>query len=323
MAFFAPRYILLLDKEPDVTAFSYVPKLRKMFQTKKIGHAGTLDPFATGLMTYAIGRATAALQFIESLTKVYRVEAVFGKATDSFDRDGEVVEILPATELKERFESTDLAAAVHRVAARGEQTVPIYSALKKDGKPYYQYAREGQTIELPTRYVDIEVLDIGEPVWTDKGPSLTFTLCVSKGTYIRSFVEDLGRATGLLAYCQNLRRLSVGSLDLDGACDFETLKETVAELDLVGKATDDVARALFARGLLYDLEGIFQDHPAIALQESEALAYLHGKKLTFDVTPGVYAMTHKGHILGFAEQKQNREPLKSLRVFYAASEMER
>ncbi len=322
MASFPPRYILLLDKEADVTAFSYVPKLRKIFRTKKIGHAGTLDPFATGLMTYAIGRATASLQFIESLSKVYRVEAVFGKATDSFDRDGEVVASLDRAALKEKFAAVDLEAAVRTVAARGEQTVPIYSALKKDGKPYYQYAREGKTVDLPTRRVETELLAIDAPVLTERGPSLTFTLKVSKGTYIRSFVEDLGRLTGLYAYCQNLRRLTVGGLEISGACDFPTLERAVEEIGEETHDTAEIARALFDRGLLYDLEGIFRDHPQIALSRKHALAYLHGQKLKLPVDPGVYAMTFDNRILGFAEQREAGETLKSLRVFYAASEME-
>ena len=311
MASFPPRYILLLDKEADVTAFSYVPKLRKIFRTKKIGHAGTLDPFATGLMTYAIGRATASLQFIESLSKVYRVEAVFGKATDSFDRDGEVVASLDRAALKEKFAAVDLEAAVRTVAARGEQTVPIYSALKKDGKPYYQYAREGKTVDLPTRRVETELLAIDAPVLTERGPSLTFTLKVSKGTYIRSFVEDLGRLTGLYAYCQNLRRLTVGGLEISGACDFPTLERAVEEIG------EDPDTAEIARGdstadccMFGGSSGPSADRP-----EPKTRARLPAvQKLKLPVDPGVHAMTFDNRIWALPN-KEAGETLKACGSF--------
>lgn len=201
--------IVLIDKPLEFSSHDVVAKLRRRFNTKRIGHAGTLDPMATGLLVIAVGPATRFLQYLPLEPKVYRAVIRFGIETDSYDSEGDVV--------AERPVPIDLAAQVQEVIPSflglQDQLPPMYSAVKVKGQPLYKYAREGIEIERKSRTIHIErmeVLAIGET-------TVEVEIECSGGTYVRTIAHDLGQKIGCGAYLQSLVRTSIGRFDLENA----------------------------------------------------------------------------------------------------------
>jgi tRNA pseudouridine55 synthase len=191
-------YILLCDKPAGVTSHDVVASIRRGLRRKtKVGHAGTLDPFATGLLLVLVGRATRAQRFLMALPKRYEAVARFGAVSTTGDPEGEITEtgVVPAG---------DLDLPVGRVLQRP----PAYSALKVGGRRAYELARAGQPVELAEREVTVYRF---EQLWHD-GHRRAFTVECSSGTYVRSLVADLGHA-----YCEQLRRTRIGAFDVDDA----------------------------------------------------------------------------------------------------------
>jgi len=193
---------LLIDKNKGETSFDVVKRVRKEFGVKKVGHAGTLDPLATGLMIVAVGEATKLLEYLLKKDKVYEVKAKFGYESDTYDAEGEISEIDTATALDKK--------SVQEVVEKSfigeiDQVPPKYSALKVEGKRAYKLAREGKEFVIKKRKVKVvkfEILDFNYP-------EVDFKVECSSGTYIRSLVHDLGREMGVGAYVQELRRTKI------------------------------------------------------------------------------------------------------------------
>jgi len=206
--------LLLIDKPAGLTSFDVVRQVRRFCRTKKVGHAGTLDPLATGVLPVAVGDGTKILQFLLAEDKSYRATLRFGITTDTLDAEGQVLQQRPVpADILERLESVcDLF--------RGdiEQIPPMYSALKKDGVPLYKLARKGQTVEREPRQVRVDRLEI----ISCHLPELTIEVDCSKGTYIRTLAADLGEALYCGAHLTELRRLRCGHYLL---ADIITLEE--------------------------------------------------------------------------------------------------
>ncbi|NCN03484.1 MAG: tRNA pseudouridine(55) synthase TruB [Candidatus Pacebacteria bacterium] len=213
--------IILIDKNQDWTSHDVVAKLRGLVGVKKIGHAGTLDPLATGLLIILVGREFTKLQdqFMKQ-DKEYEVEAEFGKTTDSYDAMGEIVSEASWDEVS-KISQVDLTKEMLKLTGQIEQTVPAYSAVKVRGKKLYQKARQGNIdlSTLPTRIVNIYNFEIKEFDKDLKNEKLTvkFFTKVSSGTYIRSLIHDLGQVLQVGAYVTQLRRISIGTVKIDGA----------------------------------------------------------------------------------------------------------
>lgn len=201
--------VLLIDKPLGITSHDVVARLRRRFQTKRVGHAGTLDPLATGLLVVAIGPATRFLQFLPLEPKVYVGEIAFGAETTTQDREGEVVAERPIPEnLVEAYEQVQ-----PHFLGLIEQIPPIYSAVKKEGKPLYHYARKGEDVVREPRRVHIGRLEAMEFTAT----SVKVLVECSGGTYIRTLAHDIGQAMGCGAHLAALRRTEVGRFHLDDA----------------------------------------------------------------------------------------------------------
>ena len=205
--------IVLIDKPLEFSSHDVVAKLRRRFNTKRIGHAGTLDPMATGLLVVAVGPATRFLQYLPLEPKVYRAVIRFGIETDSYDSEGDIVAEKPVP--------IDLAAQVREIIPTflglQDQVPPMYSAVKVKGQPLYKYAREGIEIERKSRTIHIERMDIlamGET-------TVEVEIECSGGTYVRTIAHDLGQRVGCGAYLQSLVRTSVGRFDLENAKTIE------------------------------------------------------------------------------------------------------
>ena len=212
-----PCGVLAIDKAPGWTSFDVVAKLRRLYGVKKIGHTGTLDPAAEGLLLVCVGKATRFIRFFERDFKTYEATLCFGIETDTYDTTGQIT-----SRGEPDFTRADLDRALTGFTGHIMQKPPIYSALKKNGKKYYEYAREGLTIDIPERPVQITKLAITDD--TDFPSSVRLIVTCSAGTYIRSLCHDIGRSLGSHAAMGALKRLSVGNVSLDGAPSIEAIE---------------------------------------------------------------------------------------------------
>lgn len=211
--------ILLINKQAGITSYDVIRKLKRVLpKGQKIGHAGTLDPFATGLLVCCFGRATKIAGNMLSADKGYEATLRFGEETDSGDLTGNVVS--RADTDFQGVEADRFEAALAMFRGEISQIPPMYSALKKDGRPLYKYAREGVEIERPPREVVIHQLETR----AFNGQQATVYVHCSKGTYIRTLAQDIGRALGCGAHLVALRRTSVGPFLLKDAVDLDTLQ---------------------------------------------------------------------------------------------------
>lgn len=201
--------ILLIDKPLGITSHDAVNSVRRKLGTKRVGHAGTLDPLATGLLVVAVGPATRFLQYLSLEPKEYEGVFTFGKRTSTYDAEGEVLE---EKEIPVDLEFR-IRAAIPKFTGLIEQLPPMHSAVKMAGKPLYKYARQGQEVERQFRTIHISQLEIG----TVADGSARFKLVCSGGTYVRTLAEDLGREVGCGAYLTELRRTRVGRFTIEEA----------------------------------------------------------------------------------------------------------
>ena len=208
--------IILVNKEKGMTSRDVVNLVSSVCHTKKVGHTGTLDPMATGLLVICVGRATKLVEVLTSHQKEYIASMMFGMKTDTKDITGTVLEQRISHVTKEQIE-----IVLHDMTTTYQQEVPIYSAVKIHGKKLYEYARNGEQIELPKREVTIEQLKIID--WQDQKQELTFLTQVSKGTYIRSLVEDIATHLDTIGTMTALTRTKVGNFSLEQA-------NTIAEI---------------------------------------------------------------------------------------------
>lgn len=213
--------VLLVDKAPGMTSHDVVAIARRQLRTKKIGHCGTLDPLATGLLIIVIGRGTKIQDLLMSEDKTYEGTLRLGEITSSQDADGEILETRPVPD----FSEAELEAAFAKFDGDFYQMPPMVSAIKKDGIPLYKLARKGQTVEREPRFVHV----FAHAILGRSGPEVGFRVECSKGFYVRTYAHDIGEALGCGAHLKALRRTRSGRFSLDRAVDVETLK--TASLD--------------------------------------------------------------------------------------------
>jgi tRNA pseudouridine55 synthase len=211
---------LVIDKPAGLTSFDVVARARQLLGEKRIGHAGTLDPAATGVLPLAVGAATKTLEFLTDASKTYLAEVTFGVETDSHDIEGMVVRTADVGSLT----AGQVDAALARFRGPGEQIPPMHAAIKVAGQKLYDLARRGEEIDRAPRPVTFHVLEMLD--W--EPPTATLLIDCSKGTYIRALARDLGAALGTGGYLSNLVRLRSGPFHL---CEAITLDE-LADLEL-------------------------------------------------------------------------------------------
>ena len=212
--------ILLLDKPVGPTSHDAVARVRRAAGLRRVGHAGTLDPLADGLLVLGLGPAARFLEYLVGLDKTYETTVRLGQATTTYDAEGEVTAEHPVS-----VSAAQLTAALDAFRGPIRQRVPSHSAVKRDGRPLYESARRGEMIDLPQRDVVIHALDL----LAFAPPLLTLCVACSSGTYIRSLAHDLGAALGCGGHVAALRRTAVGVFSVDGAVPLDTLTpESVA-----------------------------------------------------------------------------------------------
>jgi tRNA pseudouridine55 synthase len=275
--------VLLLDKPAGVTSNQALQTARRLLDATKAGHTGTLDPLATGLLPVCFGEATKVSQFLLGAQKTYRARARLGITTTTADSEGEV--------LRERPVAVDEAAISAALAAHtGDitQVPPMHSALRHDGQRLYELARRGETVERLPRPVHIgrlEVLNL-------EGDRFEIELDCSKGTYVRTLIEDIGEALGCGAHMTALRRLRVGALDVAQAVDFERLRHAAHE----GPAALDACLLPVADALAH------LPQLRLALPEAERLRHGQAVRLAQPLVTGwVAVFDAQDAFLGMAE----------------------
>ena len=284
-----PSGFVVIDKETEWTSHDVVAKARGVFSTRKIGHSGTLDPGATGVLVLGVGRGTRLLRFVTELEKTYVAEAVLGVETDSLDADGEVTE---------RHDMSGVTIDdVHRVATQFvgdiEQIPPMVSAVKIDGKRLHELAREGKTVERKPRPVTVHELTIDPTfVETPQGEPhvFRFTTRCGSGTYIRTIAADIGAALGGGAHLRYLRRTAIGRHTEAHASTLEkatiiSLAEGLADYGSVTLDDDTVARVRNGQRLSEDI--LTGTGPWVLLDEQGAVVAMHERVEGGKIKPAV------------------------------------
>jgi tRNA pseudouridine55 synthase len=256
--------VILLDKPLGISSNRALQKVRGIFKARKAGHTGSLDPFATGLLPICLGEASKTAAFMLEAGKRYRARARLGEATTTGDIEGEVIQALPVPEIDVQLIDQVLQKFVGEI----EQVPPMYSALKHEGKPLYEYARAGIEIERPSRPITIYQLELVE--W--QPPHLVFDVHCSKGTYVRTLAEDIAKALHSCAHLVELRRTEVEPFDASSMVTLEQLQEACDQGDLTA--------------LLLPIDAGLPDWPRIDIDSFQLEKFAHGNHfpITFDET---------------------------------------
>lgn len=249
---------LVLDKPYDMGSTEAVSKLRWLFDAQKAGHAGTLDPLATGLLPIAFGEATKTVPYVQDGLKTYRFTARWGEQRTTDDLEGEVV----ATS-DHRPDEAAIRAVLPDFTGEIDQRPPAFSAIKVDGARAYDLAREGETVELPTRQVTIDALELIECSSADEA---VFEATTSKGTYVRALVRDIAEALGTVGYVSALRRTRVGAFTEDMATRFEDLLGH----DGTERLNEDDRAKVTADEAMLGLDVAMAEYPQLSIGRAEA-----------------------------------------------------
>jgi tRNA pseudouridine55 synthase len=257
---------LLVDKASGWTSHDVVAKCRGILGERKIGHAGTLDPMATGLLVLGVGKATRLMRYVQAATKRYEARIAFGIATDTLDADGAILDREPM-----EFDETELLAAVERFVGTTSQVPPMVSAIKVGGRRLYDLAREGTEVEREARTVRIDSIDVTDFA-PGKYPEASITVVCGTGTYIRSLADDIAGVLGGRAHLTALRRTAIGGHDVDDAvtidalsalgdpaCALLTMADGIGDLPAV-EADDETARAV-GNGVVFTAGTIGESAP--------------------------------------------------------------
>lgn len=214
-----PEGIILIDKPSGITSFDVIRRLRQKLQTSKIGHAGTLDPLASGLLIIGIGVGTKHLSFFLNQTKKYRAEILLGVGTDSGDTDGKVLQDVPVPPVDKKLLEETLAGMVGVLRL----PIPIYSAIKRGGEPLYKKARRGEHVVPSVRDMEVSEMNLYDSYPQGEHYVVVVECLVESGTYVRSLAEELGRRLNVPATICGLRRLSIGEARVEDAKKLEEI----------------------------------------------------------------------------------------------------
>lgn len=297
--------ILIVDKPQGMSSHAVIGRVRRLFGLRKVGHAGTLDPLATGVLVVALGQGTRILQFLMEKEKTYRASMVLGITTDTQDSEGRII----ATHGTDHLDRDRIEKACLSMIGSYDQVPPMYSALKKDGVPLYKLARKGIEVARKPRTVSIFTLD---PVAIEP-PAVTFDTRCSKGTYVRTICHDIGLRLGCGAHLTALRRLQSGPFTETDAVSLEMIEQTPPEE---------------RGGLLLSIGEALQEYPALAVTEEGIRRLGYGIPPTVAMVCGsifpepcaTVLLTGKGQPLAMARYAPSREneqrgDFELLRVF--------
>lgn len=278
--------IILIDKEKEYTSHDVVAIVKKITKSK-VGHTGTLDPNATGVLPLLVGDATKVSKYLINHNKEYIVEIQLGKKTTTSDIEGDIIEEKEVQnwifEDKERLERI-----LQSFVGKQKQIPPMYSAIKVNGKKLYDYARQGKEIKIEPRNIEIYKIEL---LSVDRNQeTINFKVKCSKGTYIRSLCEDIATKLETAGYMKNLRRIQVGSFKIEDSITITKLKKDMESGNKLN---------------LIPVEKILMDIPTIELKEEKLKLYLNGVKIKTDKENGVYRVLVNNKFIGTGIIKDN------------------
>lgn len=281
--------VFLLDKPQGMSSNDIMQKVKRIFQANKAGHTGALDPLATGMLPICLGEATKFSQFLLDADKRYLVTAKLGERTDTSDAEGQIVEIRDV-----KVKTPDILTALEQFRGNILQVPTMFSALKHNGKPLYEYARQGITVEREARPITIFELNFVEY----NAPYLTLEVHCSKGTYIRTLVDDLGEALGCGAHVTMLRRTAVADYPTEKMLDWHALQSLAEQQDLS-----------LLDALLLPMDTAVAKLPALTLNESQTQGIGFGQRIKFDnpnrLQGQARLFSHENRFLGVAVIDEN------------------
>ena len=266
--------IALIDKQQGFTSHDVVAKLRKLLGTKKIGHAGTLDPMATGLLLMGVGAGTKLMQFLSGLDKTYLATIRLGASSSTDDAQGELEELRDASQVSRE----QLEAEILKLTGNIEQVPSSVSAIKVDGKRAYDLVRAGEEVVLKSRRVTVSRFEIvGEPLVVEKYLDINVEVDCSSGTYIRALARDLGDALGVGGHLTALRRTRIGSFEVSNASGISEEPTLVKNVE--------VLKMLM---------------PEVAISPQQEIDLRHGKRLALEI-PEASCATANGRLVAVIE----------------------
>lgn len=265
--------IIIINKPKNCTSHDIVQKAKKVF-CEKVGHTGTLDPMATGVLPLLIGKGTLCSKYLINHDKIYEVQLTLGVKTDTADSEGSIIEEKKVPQ--EAFRKERIEEVLETFLGKQEQMPPMYSAIKVKGKKLYEYARKGQVVEVQPR--PIEIYEIKLLKINQKEKQIEFQVACSKGTYIRSLCEDIAERMGTVGYMSKLNRVQVGDFSIEQAVSIEQIEQ--GEIPYI------------------TIEELFSDRQEILLEKPGLKPFLNGVKLTMKKTDGVYRIYCNQQFIG-------------------------
>lgn len=274
--------VLIINKPKGFTSHDVVNILRKALNTKKIGHTGTLDPNATGVLPILIGKATKISKYLIEHNKTYIATISLGEKTDTGDDQGNIIE----KDLNfQNISCKQIGDVLKTFIGKQKQIPPIYSAIKINGKKAYEYARKGQTVELEPRNIEIYSIDLIKI----ENNEITFEVSCSKGTYIRTLCEDIAKKLGTIGYMKELTRTNVNEFKLGNAVTIDEIKEN----------------SLIVKEKVINIEKIFKDKPELKLNDRKKELFLNGVRLTFEEPNDIYRIYNNNEFIGLGIVQDN------------------
>ncbi len=281
--------IIIINKTKGCTSHDIVYKIKKMLN-EKVGHTGTLDPMAEGVLPILVGKGTLASKYLINHDKKYIVELQLGTKTDTADGEGKIVKQQPVN--KEILTTKNIEKILQSFVGKQEQIPPIYSAIKINGKKLYEYARKGQEIELKPR--QIEIYNIKLINYSVEEKQIKLEVFCGKGTYIRSLCEDIATKFETVGYMKSLKRIQVGDFKIEDSITIDELNNIIQKNELDKTKT------------IITLEKLFEKIPSIRLDNRKLELFLNGVMLTQKQNEGVYKIyNQKDEFIGTGTIKDN------------------
>lgn len=268
--------IIIINKPKGITSQYVVSKVKKILNEKKAGHTGTLDPLATGVLPVMLGNSTKLSKYLIEHDKTYIAKIKLGEKSSTGDGEGDIIQT------KEIPENLEIEKVLKIFLGKQKQTPPIYSAIKVNGKKLYEYARDGQEVEIPTR--DIEIYDIELLNYDKENKEIEFKVSCSKGTYIRTLCEDVAEKLGTVGYMKSLTRTVVDKFLIEDSYTFEDLEN--------------------GNFKIISMEEIFKNLTRIELNNRKKELFLNGVMLTFELPDGLYNIYNNGIYIGLGIVKE-------------------
>ena len=279
--------IIIINKPKGCTSHDIVYKVKKMFN-EKVGHTGTLDPMAEGVLPILIGKGTLLSKYLINHDKKYIVKLKLGAKTDTADSEGKIIEEQQVND--ELLNEENIRQILKSFIGKQEQIPPIYSAIKVNGKKLYEYARKGQEVELKPR--QIEIYDMKLIGYSVEEKQIEFEVFCGKGTYIRSLCEDIAEKFGTVGYMKELKRIQVGDFKIENSITIDELEKNISNEE-------------FLNNKIISIEKLFDEKNSIKLDDKKLQLFLNGVKLIQKYDDGIYKIYCSKKFVGNGTVKNN------------------